>query len=451
MDRMTALLSIGELASRTGLPVRTIRFYSDEGVVPPADRTEAGYRLYGPDALARLGLVRTLRDLGLDLATIRRVLEREVSLTDVAAAHAAALDAQIRVLRVQKAVLQAVARPWQRPEGAPEDAPTRPTVRRRAQADRRRLPRPHLRRPRHRARLRGPDALRRARAARRPDARAGRRVDRARRAGPGRGLPRDDPAHVRAALGVAGGRRGAATPDMRAAAARVAEKARRSSPRTAPRRRRSWPRSSPPSATTSTATQLADRLAVGTDARAERYWQLLAIINGWPPVPTTVPAVGVVHRRAARLGVSGRRVERAPEERLDRHPRGLVGERAEPQRRAAVIVLAHGRVDVDALEPRLLLRGAGGAALAVVARVDPEPPALDRPDDELVGGEGRARSRRAAPCTGRGRCGRRARARCAATTTRGRRAPSCPAAAASGRCPSPARPACRACAAASTP
>ena len=109
MDRMTALLSIGELASRTGLPVRTIRFYSDEGVVPPADRTEAGYRLYGPDALARLGLVRTLRDLGLDLATIRRVLEREVTLTDVAAAHAAALDAQIRVLRVQKAVLQAVA------------------------------------------------------------------------------------------------------------------------------------------------------------------------------------------------------------------------------------------------------------------------------------------------------------------------------------------------------
>ena len=37
-------------------------------------------------------------------------------------------------------------------------------------------------------------------------------------------------------------------------------------------------------------TQLADRIAQGTDARAERYWQLLATINGWPPVPTTVPA-----------------------------------------------------------------------------------------------------------------------------------------------------------------
>jgi hypothetical protein len=36
--------------------------------------------------------------------------------------------------------------------------------------------------------------------------------------------------------------------------------------------------------------QLAERLAQGTDARAERYWQLMAIVNGWPPVPTTVPA-----------------------------------------------------------------------------------------------------------------------------------------------------------------
>jgi hypothetical protein len=49
---------------------------------------------------------------------------------------------------------------------------------------------------------------------------------------------------------------------------------------------------------------LADRLAVGTDARAERYWQLLAIINGWPPVPTTVPAwewlIAALRRRPAR-------------------------------------------------------------------------------------------------------------------------------------------------------
>src|SRR5688572_865215 len=105
MTAAATLLSIGELAARTGLPVRTIRFYSDSGVLPPAGRTDAGYRLYGPDALARLALVRTLRDLGIDLATVRRVLEAEVDVADVAAAHAEALDAHIRVMRVQLAVL----------------------------------------------------------------------------------------------------------------------------------------------------------------------------------------------------------------------------------------------------------------------------------------------------------------------------------------------------------
>ncbi|MFF9899066.1 MerR family transcriptional regulator [Streptomyces longispororuber] len=104
-----ALLSIGELSDRTGLPVRTIRFYSDAGVVPPADRSRAGYRRYDAGAVARLDLVRTLRELGLDLATVRKVVEREVPLAEVAAAHAEALDVQIRVLRLRRAVLTAAA------------------------------------------------------------------------------------------------------------------------------------------------------------------------------------------------------------------------------------------------------------------------------------------------------------------------------------------------------
>lgn len=37
-------------------------------------------------------------------------------------------------------------------------------------------------------------------------------------------------------------------------------------------------------------TQLAAQLEAGTDARAERYWQLTGIINGWPPFPAHVPA-----------------------------------------------------------------------------------------------------------------------------------------------------------------
>ncbi|MEU9305136.1 MerR family transcriptional regulator [Streptomyces sp. NPDC048269] len=105
-----ALYSIGELARRTGLTVKTVRFYSDEGIVPPTERSPAGYRLYDVDALARLDLARTLRDLGLDLDTVRKVLDQEVSVPDVARAHADALDVQIQTLRLRRAVLRAVAR-----------------------------------------------------------------------------------------------------------------------------------------------------------------------------------------------------------------------------------------------------------------------------------------------------------------------------------------------------
>ncbi len=35
---------------------------------------------------------------------------------------------------------------------------------------------------------------------------------------------------------------------------------------------------------------IADRFALGTDRRVERYWQLLGIINGWPPFPAMTPA-----------------------------------------------------------------------------------------------------------------------------------------------------------------
>ncbi|MEU3168341.1 MerR family transcriptional regulator [Streptosporangium sp. NPDC006930] len=104
------LYSIGDLARRTGLTVKTVRFYSDRGIVPPTGRSPAGHRLYSIDAVARLDLVRTLRDLGVDLSTIRRLVEREISLPEVAAAHAEALAVQIRTLRLRRAVLTAVTR-----------------------------------------------------------------------------------------------------------------------------------------------------------------------------------------------------------------------------------------------------------------------------------------------------------------------------------------------------
>ena len=58
-----------------GVPVKTLRFYSDEGLLPPAERSRSGYRLYGDEALLRLDLIRTLREAGLGLDSIKKVAD----------------------------------------------------------------------------------------------------------------------------------------------------------------------------------------------------------------------------------------------------------------------------------------------------------------------------------------------------------------------------------------
>ncbi|MFC9133360.1 MerR family transcriptional regulator [Streptomyces sp. NPDC057099] len=109
-DEHPDLLTIGRLAHRTGLAVRTLRFWSDAGAVPPAARTASGYRLYDADSVARVELVRTLRELGLGLDDVCRVLSGRTTVAEVADAHVAALDAQIRSLKVSRAVLSTVAK-----------------------------------------------------------------------------------------------------------------------------------------------------------------------------------------------------------------------------------------------------------------------------------------------------------------------------------------------------
>jgi DNA-binding transcriptional MerR regulator len=109
MSTDAELFSIGQLAARTGLTSRTIRFWSDAGLVPPAGRSAGGYRLYDAEAVARLDLVWTLRELGLGLEVIRAVLSRATTVAQVAQAHVAVLDEQIRLLRLRRAVLSTVA------------------------------------------------------------------------------------------------------------------------------------------------------------------------------------------------------------------------------------------------------------------------------------------------------------------------------------------------------
>ena len=92
------------------MPVRTIRFWSDSGLVPPASRTDGDRRLYDAACVARLELVTTLRELGVSLASVRRVLDGQVTAAEVAAVHLEALDTEIRVLRLRRAVVAAVVK-----------------------------------------------------------------------------------------------------------------------------------------------------------------------------------------------------------------------------------------------------------------------------------------------------------------------------------------------------
>jgi DNA-binding transcriptional MerR regulator len=104
------MLTIGQLSRRTGTPVSAIRYWSDIGVLSPAGRSPGGYRLYDTAAVARLDLIATLRELGLSLADVRRILCQETTLAALAALHVQALDAQMRTLRLRRAVLATVAK-----------------------------------------------------------------------------------------------------------------------------------------------------------------------------------------------------------------------------------------------------------------------------------------------------------------------------------------------------
>jgi DNA-binding transcriptional MerR regulator len=70
-----APMKIGEVAQRSGLTVKTIRFYCDERLIHPISRSEGGYRLFGDAVLAELALIRTLKAMDIPLQDVTRILE----------------------------------------------------------------------------------------------------------------------------------------------------------------------------------------------------------------------------------------------------------------------------------------------------------------------------------------------------------------------------------------
>jgi len=73
---MRESFTIGEVARRSGVPVRTIRFYESEGVIPEVRRTSAGYRVYVESDVRRLRLIRQVRLLGLSLQEVKQLVSQ---------------------------------------------------------------------------------------------------------------------------------------------------------------------------------------------------------------------------------------------------------------------------------------------------------------------------------------------------------------------------------------
>lgn len=82
---MGRLVQIGQVAERTGLSLRTIRFYEESGLVVPTSRSEGGFRLYSDDDVARLEVIKRMKPLGFSLGEMQELL---TLLADLAAAPA---------------------------------------------------------------------------------------------------------------------------------------------------------------------------------------------------------------------------------------------------------------------------------------------------------------------------------------------------------------------------
>jgi DNA-binding transcriptional MerR regulator len=102
--------TIGEASRLSGVSVRRLRFYSDKGLLPPAGRTESGYRVFTDAELVRLDLIRCLRDAGISLDAIREVLSLELSLAEALKLRLSALEVEIASQRRVASALRAALR-----------------------------------------------------------------------------------------------------------------------------------------------------------------------------------------------------------------------------------------------------------------------------------------------------------------------------------------------------
>ena len=109
--------NIGEAAAATGVSAKMIRQYERDGLIPPAPRTFAGYRLYNDADLHRLRLIKRARNLGFPMKQIEILLnlwnDRGRSSADVkglAMQHAEDLRGRIAEMQAMQRTLEELAR-----------------------------------------------------------------------------------------------------------------------------------------------------------------------------------------------------------------------------------------------------------------------------------------------------------------------------------------------------
>jgi MerR family transcriptional regulator, aldehyde-responsive regulator len=123
-------LSIGELATLTGLSVHTLRYYEKIGLIEPVPRLDSGHRRYSRETVIRAEALSYLRATGLGVEDVRRYL-RSVDQGDSAAAdvaellatHAERIADEIKRLEVRQAYIAAKASYWRAVADGRGDSP----------------------------------------------------------------------------------------------------------------------------------------------------------------------------------------------------------------------------------------------------------------------------------------------------------------------------------------
>ena len=84
MAEKRGALQIGEVAQRTGVTQRTLRFYEEKGLLRPPSRMDGGFRLYSEEDVKRVEHIRRLQDLlGISLAEIKEMVDADEVLREL--------------------------------------------------------------------------------------------------------------------------------------------------------------------------------------------------------------------------------------------------------------------------------------------------------------------------------------------------------------------------------